>query len=101
MEVAFCVRQAAVEDTKEVSRILREAARWLEERGQPLWQDDELRPAGIAAEVAAGAYFLGGEEGGAVATVRFQLAAGRRRDDTVCVLTHLKRYMGRCRLRTR
>jgi hypothetical protein len=67
------VRQAAIGDTEEVSSILREAARWLEERGDALWRDDELRADRITSEVADGFYFLGEGSTGAVATVRFQL----------------------------
>lgn len=67
------VRQALVQDSEEVSRILQEAARWLEERGDPLWRDDELRSTGIEADVADGMYFLGEDASGIVATVKFQL----------------------------
>jgi hypothetical protein len=69
----FRVRQARVEDTDEVADVLREAARWLEDRGSPLWRDDELRPDRLAAEVAAGDYFVGEGPHGIVATVRLQL----------------------------
>ena len=37
-----------------MSDILREAARWLERSGKPLWQDDELLPSRITADVDAG-----------------------------------------------
>lgn len=53
--------------------ILLEAARWLEEQGHPLWQEEELQPDRIAAEVVEGLYFLGGVATSCVATVRFQL----------------------------
>jgi GNAT superfamily N-acetyltransferase len=69
----FHVRQAGIEDIEEVSGILREAARWLEERGDPLWRDEELRPDRIESEVADGLYFLGADATGLAATVKFQL----------------------------
>jgi hypothetical protein len=71
--MAFSVRPAAAKDIDEVSGILREAARWLEERGIPLWRDDELLPDRIASEVADGLYFVGEGPEGAVAAVRFQI----------------------------
>ncbi len=69
----FKVRKAAIEDTEVVSSILLEAARWLAERGDPLWSADEMRADRIAPDVANGLYFLGGGIGQNVATVKFQL----------------------------
>lgn len=56
-----------------VSDILREAARWLEQSGRPLWQDDELLPSRIAADVDAGLFFVAECDGDVAGTVRFQL----------------------------
>lgn len=71
---AASVRHATVGDTEEISSILREANRWLERRGIPLWQDDELGADRLAAEVGDGLYFFGAGQQGLVATMRFQLA---------------------------
>jgi GNAT superfamily N-acetyltransferase len=71
--MSFCVRQAFVEDTERVSSILREAAGWLERKGEPLWRDEELCSDRIVSEVADGSYFIAEDATGAVATVKFQL----------------------------
>ena len=67
------IRQAVASDTEQVCSVLREAALWLESRGEPLWRDDELRPDRLASEVARGLYFVGEATEVLVATVRFQL----------------------------
>src|SRR5665213_805523 len=67
------IRQATPQDTEVVASILNEAARWLEQAGMPLWQEDELAPANIAADVRAGLFFLLGYSGDAAGTVKFQL----------------------------
>lgn len=56
--------------------MLGEAARWLEQRGIPLWRADELRPAHIAADVDAGLFFIAEWDGEAAGVVRFQLEDG-------------------------
>ena len=38
------IRQATTRDVDEVAGILREAARWLEERRMAMWREDELLP---------------------------------------------------------
>lgn len=71
--MTFRVRQATVDDTEQVSGILQEAARWVEERGAPPWRDSELSPDRIASEVADGLYFLGVGAAGSLATMTFEL----------------------------
>lgn len=71
--MAFNIRPAIVSETEQVSGILLEAARWLDQRGAALWQQDELQPDRLAAEVSQGLYFIAETAEGAVATVRFQL----------------------------
>jgi GNAT superfamily N-acetyltransferase len=66
-------RQALVADVGTVSDILREAASWLDARGEPLWTDSELLPDRIIDEVADGLYWLAEDGGVALGTVRFQL----------------------------
>lgn len=67
------IRQAVATDTGLVSGVLREAALWLESRGEPLWRDDELRSDRLASEVERGLYFVGERAEGVVAAVRYQL----------------------------
>ena len=72
------IRQATPQDAAVVSDILKEAARWLEQAGMPLWREDELEPARIMTEVSAGFFFLAESSGDSAGTVKFQL------DDSVC-----------------
>jgi GNAT superfamily N-acetyltransferase len=67
------IRQATTQDAEVVSGILQEAAHWLEQIGKPLWQNNELVPARIATDVAAGLFFLAECSGEAAGTVKFQL----------------------------
>jgi hypothetical protein len=67
-------RQATTLDTGVVIEILGDASRWLEERGIPMWQTDELSPDRIAADVADGLFYLGECEGQAACTAKFQLS---------------------------
>lgn len=68
------IRQAQCGDESAVSSILSEAAEWLHERGIPLWKEGELAPQHIAADVAAGLYYLAEVDGTPVGTLRFQLS---------------------------
>ena len=61
------------QDTKLVTDILREAARWLEQAGMPMWQDGELLSSRIAADVDAGLFFVAECDGEMAGTVKFQL----------------------------
>ena len=67
------VRQAGISDVDVVWGILAEAAAWLERAGMGMWRQDEVAPERIAAEVAAGQFFLGSRGGEPVATIKFQL----------------------------
>jgi GNAT superfamily N-acetyltransferase len=67
------IRRAGLEDFETVASILEEAARWLEQAGMPMWRDDELVVARIAADVAAGLFFLAERAGEPAGTVKFQL----------------------------
>jgi GNAT superfamily N-acetyltransferase len=67
------IRQATPQDAQEVSDILKEAARWLEQMGMPLWQQSELEPARIAADVSAKLFFLAECSGDTAGTMKFQL----------------------------
>jgi GNAT superfamily N-acetyltransferase len=67
------IRQAKPPDADKVADILREAARWLEQGSLSMWRDDELLPSRIAADVAAGLFFVAEYDGEAAGTVKFQL----------------------------
>ena len=67
------IRQAAPQDAEVVADILKEAARWLEELEMPLWGEENLEYAVIAADVQAGLFFLAESAGDSAGTVKFQL----------------------------
>jgi GNAT superfamily N-acetyltransferase len=67
------IRQATPEDIEVLSEILKEAASWLEQAGMPLWQEAELEPPSLAADVRAGLFFLAEHSGNPAGTVKFQL----------------------------
>lgn len=69
----LAIRQATSEDIEAVTDILREVAGWLEERGIPLWRQDELQPSRILADVDSGEFFLAECDGVPAGTIRFQL----------------------------
>lgn len=70
------IRQASSEDTLAVSRVLCDAASWLEKRGMPLWSKSELVPSAIRPDVALGLYYLAFQNGSAVGAFRYQLNDG-------------------------
>lgn len=67
------IRQATADDTALVADILGEAVRWLEEVGKPLWRADEVSATAVAADVAAGQFFLAECDGEAAGVIKFQL----------------------------
>ena len=67
------IRQASQADSAQVSAVLQEAARWLAERGMPMWRGDELQAERIAATVAAGEFFIAECAGEVAGTITFQL----------------------------
>ena len=67
------IRQATPEDAAVVTDILNEAARWLEQAGMPLWGEENLEYARIAADVNSGLFFLAEYSGNLAGTVKFQL----------------------------
>ena len=73
MPPAIEITAAALEEAAVVAEILCEAARWLEEKGEPMWRQGELQPDAVAADVAAGQFFLARSAGEAAGTVKFQL----------------------------
>jgi len=67
------IRPARMGEAPDVLAVLREAAVWLEERGIPMWSEEELDPMTVAADVDAGQYVLAISEAFAVGTLRFTL----------------------------
>jgi GrpB-like predicted nucleotidyltransferase (UPF0157 family) len=67
------IRQATPEEVDVVADILKEAARWLEQAGMPLWREDDLEPARIIPDVNSGLFFLAEDSGEFAGTVKFQL----------------------------
>lgn len=66
------IRQAEKNDAAVVSDILREAAQWLIERGEPLWRNNELTAENLQKDVDQKLFFLAEIDGEAVGTVKFQ-----------------------------
>jgi GNAT superfamily N-acetyltransferase len=67
------IRQAFARDTGDVSNVLSEAAQWLEERGMPMWREDELTAERITRDVAEGHFFVAECAGKMAGTIKFQL----------------------------
>ena len=67
------IRLSTVEDVNVISEVLIESSLWLEERGIPLWSQQELQPDLIASDTAAGRYFLAERSAHVIAVARFQL----------------------------
>jgi GNAT superfamily N-acetyltransferase len=73
VQKTIIIRQATGRDTERVSAVLLEAARWLRERGTPMWRDDELLPERIATDVARGSFYLAECDQEVVGAIKFQL----------------------------
>ena len=67
------IRQAMPHDAEVVSEILKEAARWLEQAGMPLWQENDVDITHIAPDVRAGLFYLAEYSGDPAGTLKFQL----------------------------
>jgi GNAT superfamily N-acetyltransferase len=61
------------EESPVVADVLGESARWLEQAGMSLWQEDAISARHIADDVAAGLYFLAESSGEVAGTIKFQL----------------------------
>jgi GNAT superfamily N-acetyltransferase len=62
-----------VADVHAVSAILTEAARWLEERGIPLWNVRDLSADQLRGDVASGLFVLAEANGQAAGTLKYQM----------------------------
>src|SRR5690349_15293154 len=72
---AFDVRRAHPGDVAVVRAILEEASRFADQRlpGVVMWDQDELAPEHISAEVGAGLFFIADADGVPAGVIRFQL----------------------------
>ncbi|HZV36283.1 MAG TPA: GNAT family N-acetyltransferase [Verrucomicrobiae bacterium] len=70
------IRQATTQENPVVCEILLEAARWLEQSGTPMWRDDELLPARIAADVETNSFFVAECDDEIAGVVKIQLEDG-------------------------
>ena len=67
------IRQATPQDAEVVSDILKEAARWLEQAGMPLWREDDVEPARIVPDINAGLFIIAEYSDDPAGTMKFQL----------------------------
>jgi GNAT superfamily N-acetyltransferase len=75
--MSVSVRKATCQDTEAVAEILREAARWLKQKGMAMWREDELVSSQIATDVQAGLFFIAEHDSEAVGVLKFQLEDSR------------------------
>ena len=67
------IRQAQPSDAAIVEAMLVEAAQWVDALGEVMWDTGELLSERIAAETAAGQFYLALADGEPAGTIRFQL----------------------------
>jgi len=67
------IQQAQPSDAALVEAMLVEASRWVDALGEVMWDTGELAPERIAAEVAAGQFYLAVANGEPAGAIRFQL----------------------------
>lgn len=68
------IRRANRRDQADVEDVLAEAVRWLEDKGEPLWGEDEVNAGRIEQEIREGSYYLAQEADRTVAVFKFELA---------------------------
>ena len=71
--MTIVIRQAQQADAPAIEALLLEAARWVDALGMVMWEEHELAPDAIAAEVAAGQFFIAECDGVVAGAIRFQL----------------------------
>lgn len=71
--MTIVIRQAQPSDVAVVESLLVEAARWVDALGEVMWDAGELAPESIAAETAAGQFYLAMADGTPAGVIRFQL----------------------------
>jgi GNAT superfamily N-acetyltransferase len=71
--MTLSIRRAHPTDTAIVEALLVETARWVDALGEVMWDAGELAPQRIAAEVAAGQFYIAMADGEPAGVIRFQL----------------------------
>jgi GNAT superfamily N-acetyltransferase len=71
--MTITIRQAAPSDAAIVQAILIETAQWVDAMGEVMWDTGELAPERIAAETAAGQFYIALADGEPAGVIRFQL----------------------------
>jgi len=71
--VQCSIRQAQPSDATLVEALLVEASRWVDAMGEVMWETGELAPELIAADVAAGQFYIAMADGEPAGVIRFQL----------------------------
>jgi GNAT superfamily N-acetyltransferase len=71
--MTLVIRQAQAADASTVEALLVAAAQWVDALGEVMWEADELDPECIAAETAAGQFYLAVADGEPAGAIRFQL----------------------------
>jgi GNAT superfamily N-acetyltransferase len=67
------IRQAQNSDSQTIYDVLQEAARWLIEKGEPLWRADEITIEQITIDVAQGLFYFAECDGDVAGVIKFQL----------------------------
>jgi GNAT superfamily N-acetyltransferase len=71
--MTIAIRQALPPDAPVVEALLVEAAAWVDALGEVMWETGELSAERIAAEIAAGQFFIALADGDPAGVIRFQL----------------------------
>ena len=71
--VQCSIRQAQPSDATLVEALLVEASRWVDAMGEVMWDTGELAPERIAADIAAGQFYMAMADGEPAGAIRFQL----------------------------
>jgi GNAT superfamily N-acetyltransferase len=71
--VQCSIRQAQKSDATVVEALLVEASRWVDAMGEVMWETGELAPELIAADIAAGQFYIAMADGEPAGAIRFQL----------------------------
>ena len=71
--MTLTIRQAQPPDGAIVESLLREAAQWVDALGEVMWDAGELAPESIAADTAAGQFYLAMADDDPAGVIRFQL----------------------------
>ncbi|MBN2030021.1 GNAT family N-acetyltransferase [bacterium] len=66
------IKQATQDDLAVILDILTEAEEWVEEKGEPLWELDELQPETIKEDIRKGEFFIAYADHEAAGVFKFQ-----------------------------